>query len=142
MEVSSQPQTDNPDIHQLHQEMQQQQKRERLQAQLQQRKSAYAKNPCKMHPIANWMVVEGFREQEEALVRLAQEQLTSGQSPPPLPDLSAFSKFDIQLNDLHNGNMYKYRFDSLQVAKEWLAQFKLASTYHERDRPDNLIRFD
>jgi len=94
-----------------------------------------------MHPIANWMVVEGYREQEDALIKIAKEQLnrTPGES---VADLSSFTKFDIQLNDLQHGNMYKYRFDSLQIAKEWLEQFKLASTYHERDRPDNLIRFD
>lgn len=53
--------TENADIHQIHQEMQQQQNRERLHAQLQQRKSAYNKNPCKMHPIANWMVVNLYQ---------------------------------------------------------------------------------
>jgi hypothetical protein len=53
-----------------------------------------------------------------------------------------FSKFDIQLNDLTTSTMYKFRFDGLQLAKEWLEQFKLASTYHERHNQDNLIRFD
>lgn len=53
-----------------------------------------------------------------------------------------FSKFDIQLNDLTTSTMYKFRFDGLQLAKEWLEQFKLASTYHERQNQDNLIRFD
>lgn len=137
---------DNPDIHQLHQEIQQQQKKERMQSQLQQRKVCYNKNPCKMHPIANWMVVNLFQEKEDEMIQLAQKLSTTinmdaGQSS-SLANLGSYTKFDIQLNDLNNGNMYKYRFDSLQVAKEWLEQFKLASTYHEREKPDNLIRFD
>jgi hypothetical protein len=148
---------DNPDIHQLHQEIQQQQKKERLQNQLQLKKCCYNKNPCKMHPISNWMVVNLYQDKEIEIIQTAQ-QLSSTinsnytQNPPinnqnqsttsSTNNLNLYTKFDIQLNDLNNGNMYKYRFDSLQLAKEWLEQFKLASTYHEREKPDNLIRFD
>ena len=98
---------------------------EALKTQVQNRKIFYQKNPCKMHPIASWMVVDLFEDKP---------QVEAG--------IHAPHKFDIQLNDLNNGNMYKYRFDSLDLAKEWLEQFKLASTYHERQKPDNLIRFD
>jgi hypothetical protein len=60
----------------------------------------------------------------------------------PSPNTPHNYKFDIQLNDLNNGNMYKYRFETLELAKEWYEKFKLATTYHERQKPDNLIRFD
>lgn len=92
---------------------------EQLKNQVQNRKIFYQKNPCKMHPIASWMVVNLFEDKQQVE-----------------------DKYDIQLNDLNNGNMYKYRLESLDLAKEWLEQFKMASTYHERQKPDNLIRFD
>ena len=84
-------------------------------------KSQFNKNPCKMHSIAGWMVVNLFQDKEN--------DQKSG-------------KYDVQLNDLSSGNMYKYRFDNAQMAKQWHEQFVLASTYHERQKPDNLIRFD
>ena len=71
------------DIHQIHQEMQQQQCRERLRAQLQTRKSAYNKSPCKMHPIANWMVVDLYQDKERAMIQLAQRALLTHSAPSP-----------------------------------------------------------
>lgn len=103
-----------------------------LRSQVQNRKVFYHKNPCKMHPIANWMVVNLFEDKQDI-----DETPTAADKGGELNE-----KFDVQLNDLNNGNMYKYRFDSLELAKEWLEQFKLASTFHERQKPDNLIRFD
>lgn len=121
-----------------------QQQTQQLQSQLQGRKVYYHKNPCKMHPIASWMVVNLFQDKENEMLSALNSQQTTSNAPvstslPPQPN---HTKFDIQLNDLNNGNMYKYRFDCLPLAKEWLEQFKLASTYHERQKPDNLIRFD
>ena len=120
-----------------------------LLSQQQYRKVNFHKNPVKMHPIANWMVVCLFQDKENEILAAQQQQQQQQNQQPSQSTLSSNStpipehtKFDIQLNDLNNGNMYKYRFDSLQLAKEWLEQFKLASTYHERQRPDNLIRFD
>ncbi len=107
-----------------------------LVSQHQSRKSQFHKNPCKMHPVASWMVVSLFQDQETEIM---QQQLSNQTATISHPN---HTKFDIQLNDLNNGNMYKYRFDTLQLAQEWLEQFKLASTFHERQRPDNLIRFD
>ena len=95
--------------------------------QQQHRKTNFHKNPCKMHPIANWMVVNLFQDKENEILNAINVNHT---------------KFDIQLNDLNNGNMYKYRFDNLELAKFWFDQFKLAINYHERQKPDNLIRFD
>ena len=40
------------------------------------------------------------------------------------------------------GTMYKYRFSSYKLAKEWYAHFKLAINLHERLKPENLIKFD
>ena len=123
-----------------------------LQSQLQCKKVNYHKNPCKMHPIASWMVVNLFQDKENEMIQATRTNANAAQAPSnsttaattAAATLSSqnFSKFDIQLNDLNNGNMYKYRFDSLQLAKEWHEQFKLASTYHERQKPDNLIKFD
>jgi len=142
----------NADINLLHQEIQQQQKKELMQTQLQQRKVCYNKNPCKMHPINSWMVVNLFQDKENEIIQAAQQlsstiasnstHQTSSSKPNWHLNCPQYTKFDIQLNDLNNGNMYKYRFDSLQLAREWYEQFKLASTYHEREKPDNLIRFD
>ena len=84
-------------------------------------KPQFNKSACKMHSIAGWMVVNLFENNEN--------EQKSG-------------KYDVQLNDLGNGNMYKYRFDNAQLAKQWHEQLLLASTYHERLKPDNLIRFD
>lgn len=101
-----------------------------------------------MHSIANWMVVNSFQDQENEILAAAQQlqqqqqQQNQSNSSTTKLHLPHHTKFDIQLNDLNNGNMYKYRFDNLQLAKEWYEQFKLASTYHEREKPDNLIRFD
>ena len=142
LSLQSEPTQHNQDIHQLHQEMQQQQKKERLQLQLEPKKVCYNKNPCKMHSVANWMVVNLFQDQENEIIAAAQQQQQQLNGDTTKPSLPIHTKFDIQLNDLNNGNMYKYRFDSLQLAKEWYEQFKLASTYHEREKPDNLIRFD
>jgi len=124
-----------------------QQQTQQLQNQLQARKVYYHKNPCKMHPIASWMVVNLYQDKEnEILSALVANQQPSVIAPTasnmPQPPQLNHTKFDIQLNDLNNGNMYKYRLDSLPLAKEWLEHFKTASTYHERQKPDNLIRFD
>jgi hypothetical protein len=114
----------------------------------QNRKVFYHKNPCKMHPIASWMIVNLFQDKEEEILA-AQSAAVPDSANSTIQNSSITSngaanhtKFDIQLNDLNNGNMYKYRFDCLDLAKEWYEQFKLASTYHERQKPDNLIRFD
>lgn len=100
-------------------------------------KSNFNKNPCKMHQVANWMVVNLFEDIEK--------EMTESSARTSLANTTAATthyKFDIQLNDLNNGNMYKFRFDNLYLAKEWLEKFKAASTYHERQKLDNLIRFD
>jgi hypothetical protein len=131
-----------------------QQQTQQLQNQLQARKVYYHKNPCKMHPIASWMVVNLYQDKENEILSAlvannANHQQSSviataaaAASNMPQPPQLNHTKFDIQLNDLNNGNMYKYRLDSLPLAKEWLEHFKTASTYHERQKPDNLIRFD
>ena len=117
-----------------------QQQTQQLQSQLQAKKIFFHKNPCKMHPIASWMVVNLYQDKENEILLAVNQALVNNQ---PMPQhINNHTKFDIQLNDLNNGNMYKYRFDSLPLAKHWLDQFKLASTYHERQKPDNLIRFD
>ena len=125
-----------------------------LQSSQQSRKVFYHKNPCKMHPIASWMIVNLFQDKEEEILAAQSAAMCdSASANNPASQNSSMSsngvhnapnhtKFDIQLNDLNNGNMYKYRFDCLELAKEWYEQFKLASTYHERQKPDNLIRFD
>ena len=117
---------------------------QQLHAQFKHQKVLFNKNPCKVHAIASWMVVSLFTDKEIELSQMetAQSVLTSNNSSNSNTSSSKYNKFDIQLNDLNNGNMYKYRFDSLHLAKEWYEQFKLASTYHERQKPDNLIRFD
>ena len=120
-----------------------QQQTQQLQSQLQARKIYYHKNPCKMHPIASWMVVNLYQDKENEILSAKNQSTglnTTNQT--QVPQQFNHTKFDIQLNDLNNGNMYKYRLDSLPLAKEWLEHFKLASTYHERQKPDNLIRFD
>lgn len=112
-----------------------------IQSQLQHQKVLFNKNPCKMHPIASWMVVNLYQDKENEL--LAQStNINNAQISTLNSSLNKCNKFDIQLNDLNNGNMYKYRFESLQLAKEWFEQFRLASTFHERQKPDNLIKFD
>jgi hypothetical protein len=112
-----------------------QQQTHQLQMQLQARKCNYHKNPCKMHPIASWMIVNLYQDKENEMMAASSSTSSSSSS-------GGNQKFDIQLNDLNNGNMYKYRLDSLPLAKEWFEQFKSASNYHERQKPDNLIRFD
>ena len=99
-------------------------------------KSGYQKNPCKMHQIASWMVVNLYQDIENEIL-LQQTNFATSVGSNNYP-----RKFDIQLNDLNNGNMYKYRFDNLLLAKEWFEKFKLASNYHERLKLDNLIKFD
>lgn len=132
----------------------------------QQQKQNYHKNPCKMHQIANWMVVNLYQDLENELISqaggtspimtdrtLSNSSINNGNnnqnstnsnsnSSSSISNNTGGNKFDIQLNDLNNGNMYKYRFESLELAKEWYEKFKLATTYHERQKPDNLIRFD
>ena len=124
---------------------------QQLQSQLQCKKVNYHKNPCKMHQIASWMVVNLFQDKENEMIQASKGiNHSNGTSHPSNSNNNSssttggqnYSKFDIQLNDLNNGNMYKYRFDSLHLAKEWYEQFKLASTYHERQKPDNLIKYD
>jgi hypothetical protein len=116
-------------------EQHQQQVVDELKNKLKSRKASYQKNPCKMHQISNWMVVNLFQD-------LEYEILQSGLQNHNHNNHNNNNKFDIQLNDLNNGNMYKYRFDSLWLAKEWYEKFKSASTYHERHKLDNLIKFD
>jgi len=123
-------------------DQQKQDKLQQLQTQLQNQKVLYNKNPCKMHPIANWMVVNLYQDKENEILAQIDQQTSAEHQSSTLNSSQKYNKFDIQLNDLNNGNMYKYRFDSLQLAKEWFEQFKLASTFHERQKPDNLIRFD
>lgn len=119
-----------------------------------------------MHLIANWMVVQLFDDPSEETSCPA-NIATSASTPttpsvggdgsngyPMMPPSSTSSssshsnntrgnqKYDIQLNDLNNGNMYKYRFETLELAKLWYEKLKAATTYHERHKPDNLIRFD
>ena len=126
-----------------------QQQTQQLQQQMQAKKVNYHKNPCKMHPIASWMIVNLYQDKENEILAALNQSMNNGggangaaSSSSSLPAQLNCAKFDIQLNDLNNGNMYKYRLDTLPLAKEWLEQFKLASTYHERQKPDNLIRFD
>lgn len=113
-----------------------------------------------MHLIANWMVVQLFEDvttnSEDHTGMTSESSITSGiqttttntSSTVPTTTTTTPSttvkqhKFDIQLNDLNNGNMYKYRFESLELAKQWYEKLKAATTYHERQKPDNLIRFD
>lgn len=52
------------------------------------------------------------------------------------------NKFDIQLNDLNNGNIYKYRLYNYKLAKEWYLLFKQAINLLDNLRPDNLIKFE
>ena len=115
-----------------------------------------------MHLIANWMVVQLFEDPSEE-TSCRSHAATSASTPttpsgdasngyPMMPSSSTSSsshsntrgnqKYDIQLNDLNNGNMYKYRFETLELAKLWYEKLKAATTYHERHKPDNLIRFD
>jgi hypothetical protein len=97
------------------------------------KKSIYfQKDACKTHQISSWMVVNTFTEKEAEL----NEAIKNGQTK------IISNKFDIILNDLNNGNTYKFRFHTLHLAKCWLEQFQLASTFYERMKPDNLIKFD
>ena len=112
-----------------------------------------------MHLIANWMVVQLFEDvtnsddhtgmtSESSITSGIQTTTTNTSTVPTTtttttpPTTVKQHKFDIQLNDLNNGNMYKYRFESLELAKQWYEKLKAATTYHERQKPDNLIRFD
>lgn len=106
-----------------------------------------------MHLIANWMVVQLFDDLD--VTEQQQQHQASGVGPLPLTTIATATpksvassssqvrhKYDIQLNDLNNGNMYKFRFETLELAKHWYEKLKAATTYHERHKPDNLIRFD
>lgn len=112
-------------------------------------KAHYQKNPCKMHLIANWMVVQLFDDvSEDMSVTTPTITPTTTTTATPKSDhhqqqqKQPRHKYDIQLNDLNNGNMYKFRFETLELAKQWYEKLKAATTYHERHKPDNLIRFD
>lgn len=126
-----------------------------------QRRQQFQKQPCKMHRVTNWMVVNLFSDKEKQIMEARGRLLTASslagantnnktttadqrkqlQRDKELVE-DGCCKFDIQLNDLTQGTNYKYRFDTLELAQEWLAQFNAAATYQERLKPDNLIKFE
>jgi hypothetical protein len=93
-------------------------------------KCYYQKNPCKIHQISNWMIVNLFDYNEKYSYN--DNNVHN----------SMKTKYDIQLNDLNNGNMYKYRFCNFNQAKDWFEHLKEASTFLERKKLENLIKFD